>query len=108
MRDAADQSERESMVRLQAELDAWAEAFEATLRRRDDDAFDDSSALRTLLALTDGLPVSLAVVPEPAVDRLATLSHYSDITVLQHGFAHRNHAPAEEKTEYGRHRLGSV
>ena len=66
-------------------------------------------ALRTLLALTDGLPVSLAVVPEPAVDRLAErLSHHSDITVLQHGFAHRNHAPAEEKkTEYGRHRLGS-
>ena len=82
------------------------------LKRRyggDDDAFDDTSALRTLLALTDGLPVSLAVVPEPAVDRLAErLSHHSDITVLQHGFAHRNHAPAEEKkTEYGRHRLGS-
>ena len=96
--------------RLQAELDAWAEAsIEATLWWRDDDAFDDTSALRTLLALTDGLPVSLAVVPEPAVDRLAErLSHYSDITVLQHGFAHRNHAPAEEKkTEYGRHRLGS-
>ena len=96
--------------RLQAELDAWAEAsIEATLWWRDDDAFDDTSALRTLLALTDGLPVSLAVVPEPAVDRLAErLSHHSDITVLQHGFAHRNHAPAEEKkTEYGRHRLGS-
>lgn len=96
--------------RLQAELDAWAEAsIEATLWWRDDDAFDDTSALRTLLALTDGLPVSLAVVPEPAVDRLAErLSYHSDITVLQHGFAHRNHAPAEEKkTEYGRNRLGS-
>ena len=54
--------------RLQAELDAWAEAsIEATLWWRDDDAFDDVP-LRTLLALTDGLPVSLAVVPEPAVD----------------------------------------
>ena len=37
--------------RLQAELDAWAEAsIEATLWWRDDDAFDDTSALRTLLA----------------------------------------------------------
>ena len=67
-----------------------------------------TSASRTPLALTDGLPVSLAAVPEPAVDRLAErLSHHSDITVLQHGLRIEPRARRGKKTEYGRHRLGS-
>ena len=68
---------------------------------RDDDATAPSDALDRLLATADryDVPLSLAVIPDPATpalgERLAQAR--GDVAVLQHGFAHRNHAPKDRK-----------
>ncbi len=76
---------------------------------RDDDAVAPSPALDDLLAAAarHRVPLALAVIPEPAqaalADRIAAEPPH--VVVLQHGFAHRNHAPAGEKAaELGAHR----
>jgi hypothetical protein len=76
---------------------------------RDDDAIEPTKALDTLIDAADrhGVPLALAVIPEPAKPALGDrLAHEaSNVVVLQHGFAHRNHAPAGEKAaEIGDHR----
>jgi hypothetical protein len=87
---------------LAAALDAIAEDGKAIrVWWRDDDAGRDHPKLERLLelALRRGLPVALAVVPawleDTAQARIAASPHAS---VLQHGFAHRNHAPAGTKS----------
>lgn len=87
---------------LDQELDRWAAAGrKATLWWRDDDAGAPSAALERLLDLAarSGQPLALAVIPDRAEAALAErLSEQpSDIAVLQHGFAHRNHAAEDEK-----------
>jgi hypothetical protein len=81
--------------RLESELDLWGQGA-ATFWWRDDDAVAPTAALDRLLALAPQ-PLALAVIPEgldPALaDRLAGTS----VTVLQHGFAHRNHEPPDRK-----------
>jgi hypothetical protein len=68
---------------------------------RDDDAGRDDSALPRLLELAEchELPLALAVVPmwldSGAHARIAASPQ---ATVLQHGFAHANHAPPEGKS----------
>lgn len=94
---------------LREELDRWAEAGRcATLWWRDDDAGPDSSALSFLLALRRdlGAPLGLAAVPERLGAAVAErLAAEPGVDVVQHGFAHANHAPAgEKKAEYGAHR----
>ncbi len=73
----------------------------ATLWWRDDDAGAPSPALDRLLALarTHDVPLALAVVPAEAGEALAARlgAAPQDITVLQHGYAHQNHAAAGEK-----------
>jgi hypothetical protein len=67
---------------------------------RDDDAVRASPALTRLLALAGRhrAPVSLAVIPALAEPDLADLVRaHPLVTVLQHGFAHENHAPAGAK-----------
>ncbi|MEE8505534.1 MAG: polysaccharide deacetylase family protein [Kiloniellales bacterium] len=91
---------------LRQELDAWAaDGRRATLWWRDDDATEPSAALDRLLALvaTRGLPLALAVIPARATKVLAQrLVSTEKTTLLQHGYAHRNHAPAgEKKVELG-------
>lgn len=83
---------------LDGELDAWrARGRRATLWLRDDDACADSPALRRLLDLARGyrVPVAIAAIPAAAdatlVDAIACCS---DATIVQHGYAHRNHARA--------------
>jgi hypothetical protein len=83
--------------RLVAELDAWrAAGRRADLWWRDDDACRDSPALDRLLGIAREaeVPVALAVIPallEPGlVDGVAQAR---SATVVQHGYAHRNHAP---------------
>ena len=87
---------------LERELAAWA----ATGRRaelwwRDDDAGAPSKALDRLLdlAAASGAPLALAVIPARAEPALASLlaAHAADTGVLQHGYAHANHAPAGAK-----------
>ncbi len=95
---------------LDEELARWsADGRTATLWWRDDDAAEPCPALDRLLDLARGqdLPLSLAVIPKAAgLDLAACLSDEpTRVTVLQHGYAHLNHAPpSEKKQELGAHR----
>lgn len=94
---------------MNTELDQWhAAGRSATLWWRDDDAIAPSTALDRLLDLADrhGVGISLAVIPKPATVELAdALAGRQDVDVLQHGWAHINHAgPDEKKMELGDHR----
>lgn len=74
----------------------------AELWWRDDDAAAVTPALKSLLALSKGrgIPLALAVIPEAAHGELFKLLH-PNVSVLQHGTDHRNRAaPGEKKTEY--------
>jgi hypothetical protein len=96
---------------LRREFDAWSEAGEvATLWWRDDDAVAPTPALRRLMTLAAAhdppAPLNLAVIPLAAEGPLAALlAGADDVTVLQHGYAHANHAAAgAKKAEFqGRH-----
>jgi len=84
--------------RLDGELDAWrALGRRATLWLRDDDACADTPALRRLLNLARGyrVPVAVAAIPA-AVDAtlVDAIACCSDATIVQHGYAHHNHAGA--------------
>lgn len=98
---------------LRAELDCWAALGRtATFWWRDDDATAPTPELTRLLALQarHNVPLALAIIPHRAGDELARqLDGQAKLTVgpavLQHGYAHQNHAPADEKSmELGRHR----
>jgi hypothetical protein len=83
---------------LGAECDAWARLGRPVeLWWRDDDAVADTVALRRLIALAT-VPVALAVVPAGLRPSLpALLNGHKSVSVLQHGFDHRNRAPAGVK-----------
>jgi hypothetical protein len=97
---------------LIAELDRWQQdGRRATFWWRDDDAEAPSARLDRLLdlsvtAASRPVPLALAVVPAGTDRRLAArLRGLRHVSVLQHGWAHANHAGAEEKTmELGDHR----
>ena len=95
------------------ELDAAVDDLErrggqARFWWRDDDAIEDTAALRRLvdLARRFRVPILLAVVPARARPNLAALLDGTDTLVpAVHGFAHVNHAePGEKKQELGEHR----
>ena len=96
---------------LDAELNRWT-AVPATFWWRDDDAQQPTAALSALLELSHSrsVPLGLAVVPSKSADALAAaLASSAMVQVLQHGYAHANHAPPEEKkAEYGDHRPAEV
>jgi hypothetical protein len=87
---------------LEANLDAIAARGEAIrLWWRDDDAGRDEAALDRLLELAArrDLPLALAVVPLwLAAPVQALIAASAQATVLQHGFAHANHAPPGAKS----------
>lgn len=95
---------------LNEELNAWAAAGRrVTLWWRDDDAVEPDPALTRLLELAGArdLPLALAVIPARASEALAELLQATPVraTPVQHGYAHRNHAPDDEKkAELGPHR----
>ncbi|MDH3451491.1 MAG: polysaccharide deacetylase family protein [Gammaproteobacteria bacterium] len=94
---------------LREELQRWQDAgLAATFWWRDDDAEDDTAQLGRLLRLAAALDVApaLAVIPAGATPALAQRLHNTpQVDVLQHGYAHLNHAPAaEKKAELGAHR----
>jgi len=94
---------------LRAELDRWGrEGCRASFWWRDDDASAPGEALDRLLELSGKYEVSLAlaVIPAEAEATLAdALRRRAPLQLLQHGFSHRNHAPAtEKKMELGPHR----
>jgi peptidoglycan/xylan/chitin deacetylase (PgdA/CDA1 family) len=94
---------------LADELRAWAEEGRSPrLWLRDDDVTEPTPALDRYLALLNrhAVPAVLAAIPAVATPALAErLAHEPRIAIAQHGFAHRNHAPAgEKKCELGDHR----
>lgn len=98
---------------LDDELDAWrAGGRRVTLWCRDDDACRDSPALRRLLGIAHAaaVPVALAVIPAALERNLVDIvARSGSATVVQHGYAHRNHAPpGSRKWELGSHRPVSV
>lgn len=92
---------------LENELAAWQAAGRtATLWWRDDDAVEPTPALERLLRLAarNRLPIALAVIPARATGRLPVYLADADAAprVLQHGFAHQNHAAeGQKKIELG-------
>ncbi len=88
-------------TRLERELDIWAgQGRHATFWWRDDDAVEPTAELDRLLGLAQrrDLPIALAVIPACAGVALGRhLAGLANVTVLQHGYAHRNHAPAAAK-----------
>ncbi len=98
---------------LQAELDLWQEAGRiASFWWRDDDAIAPTPELERLIktAGTYDVPLALAIIPQAATDELAKrLERVPLANVLQHGFSHENHAPADEKkTEFGPQRTSKA
>ena len=94
---------------LDAELDLWrSTGRRATFWCRDDDAFRDSPPLQRLLGIAEAaaLPVALAAIPATLESSLVdAVARSRFATVVQHGYAHRNHArSAERKVELGGHR----
>lgn len=98
---------------LDEELAHWVDLGRlATLWWRDDDAIDATPALDRLLAIRarHDVALALAVIPERATGALAArLASEPKVAVLQHGYAHQNHAgAAEKKMELGPHRPAMV
>ncbi len=91
-----------TFARLDDELARWADGGrEATLWWRDDDATATTPALAPLLELARAhdVPVALAVVPASLEGSLvAAVATVPQCTIVQHGYAHRNHAPAGAKS----------
>lgn len=94
---------------LNKELAIWrAERLDLPIWWRDDDAIAPGAALDQLAALAArlDLPVHLAVIPQGATQALADQCRADPLLpVLVHGWAHRSHAPQDEKkAEFGAHR----
>jgi peptidoglycan/xylan/chitin deacetylase (PgdA/CDA1 family) len=94
---------------LDAELDRWqASGRRATLWLRDDDACRDSAALRRLVDIGDrhAVPVVVAAIPAKLEASLVgALVPSPQVDIVQHGYAHHNHAAAGERScELGVHR----
>ncbi len=94
---------------LDRELDQWAnQGLTATLWWRDDDAAQLTPEVERLVALAEGadVPVHLAVIPLHLCDDLvAALKATSSVQILQHGYAHVDHAPKGAGSwELGAHR----
>jgi hypothetical protein len=87
---------------LDRELDRWVERGRpATLWWRDDDAVAMTPQLAILfdLAARHAVPVALATIPVVAEASLAdAVAAAPTCTIVQHGYAHRNHAPAGERS----------
>lgn len=98
---------------LERELDGWADAgLTATLWWRDDDAAALNPDIERLVALADAhrVPLHLAVIPRDLSDELvAALENSAVVRVLQHGYAHLDHAPKGAGSwELGDHRPQSL
>lgn len=94
---------------LAEEAARWSQAGRAAdLWWRDDDAADVGPALERLLTIhrDSGAPLALAVVPAKATQALADrLAGEAGVDLLQHGYAHVNHAASgDKKVELGAER----
>ncbi|WP_229590747.1 polysaccharide deacetylase family protein [Pseudodesulfovibrio sediminis] len=103
------------MNALLTELDAWQSVgLTAELWWRDDDAVEPTVELDRLIRISDrfGVPCGLAAIPAKAGEPLRkTISDAAGIWILQHGYAHTNHATPGSGTgawELGLHRSQSI
>lgn len=87
---------------LLVELDRWEEArLVARFWWRDDDAVAPSPRLDRLMAVAEGAPVALAVIPADVKDELAAaLRWFPQVSVLHHGWCHASRAASGKKSEY--------
>lgn len=87
----------DALAAITDELDAWrASGRTATLWWRDDDAHTRCPELDRLLALSRNrdVPCNLAAIPARVEESLiVSLQSAPQAWVLQHGYAHVNHAP---------------
>ena len=94
---------------LYCELDEWNYiGEEALFWWRDDDAQTESDQLDRLITLCDrySVPLAMAVIPDGSTDALKHRIADKDVRVLQHGYAHKNHADAgKKKQELGNREL---
>ncbi len=106
-------TEKQAINRAWRRLNKLLERSEASGRHldlwiRDDDAAEDTPELRKFLSLLakHGVPAALAAIPAAVSASLALLlEDHRQIAILQHGYAHNNHAPDGEKSaEFGPHR----
>lgn len=90
------------------ELDRWGDDGRiATLWWRDDDAVARSRELGELMAVANGVPVALAVIPaqaEPALAEWLDEAAPESTRILQHGWQHADHAAAGKKSEFPKSR----
>jgi hypothetical protein len=98
---------------LDRELEHWqGSGRSATLWWRDDDAVAVTPALQRMTALSDrhAVPLALASIPATFEPALAEwVAQTASTWILQHGYAHANHAPSGEKAaEFGAHRPWQV
>jgi hypothetical protein len=94
---------------LYQELDQWNfEGEQAVFWWRDDDAQKNHPSLLRLVDLAGqyDVPLALAVIPAGSEHSLRELTERNpDLSLLQHGYQHQNHASKEEKKqELGAHR----
>ncbi|MEZ5926139.1 MAG: polysaccharide deacetylase family protein [Hyphomicrobiaceae bacterium] len=86
---------------LHMELEAWRAARRVvTFWWRDDDAVAPTPALERMIGLTErfGVPLLLAVIPEPSSEALRRRVDGSPwVFVAQHGLRHRNNAAEGER-----------
>ena len=89
---------------LKRQLDSFTEkGVPATFWWRDDDACQLVPAFQRLvqLACDTHTPLALAVIPEGLSNDLPRWLDQSggQVTVVQHGFSHKNHAPPDQKKQ---------
>jgi len=95
---------------LEHELELWRkDNMSASLWWRDDDAHQPSPQLDRLVDLcaTSAIPLTLAAIPHGIDSSLSRrVDVAANISIVQHGWSHQNHAPApHKKCELGDHRI---
>ena len=96
-------------IALSRELDNWQQQNRTVqLWWRDDDADRAGDAVRRMMQISQAFDVPVAIAVSPAIVS-SSLAHLVEkefrCAVLQHGYAHINHAPVDQKKcELGDHR----
>ncbi len=96
---------------LKTELSIWRRSgLRLPFWWRDDDAEEDTAALRKLQSLSaeTGVSVHIAVIPKLAKPSLASyMTEHANLIPVVHGWQHKNHNPAgRKKSEFGDTREG--
>lgn len=104
MRDAVAADDQWAL--LEAEIATWrSNGQTVTFWWRDDDAQEWTPALDRLRTLSQQMhvPLALAVIPRNADESLtAEFANHPGVSILQHGWAHANHAAdGRKKAEFG-------